>query len=242
VGGVAAYATLGWFDDPLLNTMLDQSDEALAGLIFHELAHGLVYVPGDSTFNESFATFVEQEGQRRWLAFRRDDAGLERLKVRERRREQVLDLLRGLRRDLADLYAAAGDPGEKRRAKAAALDRARAAYAELRAGWDGPPWYDGVFGPELNNASLAALDTYGELVPAFAALLARCDGDLEVFYERVRSLAALDGPARADALAALLPGTGTGLSARPAGDRGPWDRAVPPSPGPAGHSGTGNGG
>lgn len=242
VGGVAAYATLGWFDDPLLNTMLDQPDEWLAGLIFHELAHLLVYVPGDSTFNESFASFVEQEGQRRWLAFRRDEAGLAGLKVREQRRGQVLALLQALRRELATLYGSGAEPGVKRQAKAAALDRARAAYAGLRAGWAGPPWYDGWFGPGLNNASLAALSTYGELVPAFAELLARCDGELPAFYERVKSLAALDDAARADALAALLPAAAPGLSDRPAGDGAPWHQAVRPSPGPAGRAATASGG
>ena len=70
VGGVAAYSTLGHFNDPVLSTMLGWSDAQLAATLFHELAHQVVYVPGDSEFNESFATVVEEAGLERWLAAR----------------------------------------------------------------------------------------------------------------------------------------------------------------------------
>ena len=68
VAGVPAYSTLGWFSDPLLNTFIGGTEGQLAGLVFHELAHQVVFVGGDTTFNESFATAVEREGVRRWLA------------------------------------------------------------------------------------------------------------------------------------------------------------------------------
>jgi len=61
VSGVPAYSTLGWFADPLLNTFVGGTEGQLAGLLFHELAHQVVFVGGDTTFNESFATTVERE-------------------------------------------------------------------------------------------------------------------------------------------------------------------------------------
>ena len=67
VGGVAAYSTLGHFDDPILNTMMEWDDVELAAIIFHELTHQLLYVANDASFNEAFATTVEEEGVRRWL-------------------------------------------------------------------------------------------------------------------------------------------------------------------------------
>lgn len=70
VGGVPAYSTLGWFDDPLLSTFVYQPDVELARLIFHELSHQVAYAGGDTVFNESFATVVEEEGVRRWLRHR----------------------------------------------------------------------------------------------------------------------------------------------------------------------------
>ena len=50
VGGIRAYSTLGWFDDPVLNTFIGYSEIELARLIFHELAHQVVYVQDDSVF------------------------------------------------------------------------------------------------------------------------------------------------------------------------------------------------
>ena len=68
IGGVEAYSTLGWFDDPILSSMLRWDDDQVAATIFHELAHQQLYLPGDTAFNESYATFVEREGLRRDLA------------------------------------------------------------------------------------------------------------------------------------------------------------------------------
>jgi predicted aminopeptidase len=67
VAGIRAYSTLGWFSDPLLNTMLSKEMWQLAALIFHELTHQLLYVSDDSTFNESFASAVEEIGLQLWL-------------------------------------------------------------------------------------------------------------------------------------------------------------------------------
>ena len=65
VGGVAAYSTLGHFDDPILSSMVGWNDVELASIIFHELTHQLLYVPNDASFNEALATTVAEEGVRR---------------------------------------------------------------------------------------------------------------------------------------------------------------------------------
>jgi predicted aminopeptidase len=59
---VPAYSTLGWFNDPLLNTFIYAPDVELARLVFHELSHQIAYARDDTVFNESFATAVEREG------------------------------------------------------------------------------------------------------------------------------------------------------------------------------------
>jgi len=192
VGGVAAYSTLGWFADPVLNTMLDNSDAGLAGLLFHELAHQLVYLAGDTLFNEGFASLVEEEGTRRWLVSRNDAAGLCEFRLRYSRRMAALDILAGLKLELADVYSADMPIERRRQLRAAAFDRSRTLYAALRSGWTKPPWFDAWFDPGLNNARLAALSSYEDAVPAFRALLAREEGDLKRFYKAVEELA--NGP------------------------------------------------
>ena len=207
VGGVPAYSTLGWFADPLLNTMFHHDDAGVAGLLFHELAHQKVYVSGDTAFNEGFASFVEEEGTRRWLVSRNDADGLCRFEQRLARRAEVLGILGELRTGLAAIYASTVPVEQRREARAAAFERARAAYAALRAGWDRPPWFDSWFAPGLNNARLAALLTYEEQVPAFRALLALEGGNLERFYARVEALSHASADEREQLLRRLGPPT-----------------------------------
>jgi predicted aminopeptidase len=192
IAGVAAYSTLGWFADPVLNTMLDENDAGLAGLLFHELAHQRVYVPGDTLFNEGFATLVEEEGTRRWLASRGDEPGLCNLELRRSRRAAVLGIIGELRTVLAAVYASETPIEQRRQQRAAAFEQARGSYARLRASWTEPPWFDSWFEPGLNNARLAALSSYEDYVPAFRALLGREGGDLARFYVSVEALGELD--------------------------------------------------
>ena len=203
VGGVAAYSTLGWLADPVLNTMLDENDAGLAGLLFHELAHQRVYAPGDTLFNEGFATLVEEEGTRRWLASRSDESSLCNLELRQSRRAAVLGIIAELRTLLAVVYAAETPVELRRQRRAVAFEQARASYARLRAGWPEPPWFDSWFEPGLNNARLAALSSYEDYVPAFRMLLERDGGDLARFYASVEALGELDPEDRELALQEL---------------------------------------
>ena len=216
VGGVAAYSTLGWFADPVLNTMLGGDEASLAGLLFHELAHQRVYVAGDTLFNEGFATLVEEEGTRRWLLSRKDAAGLCRFEAQQSRRETVLAILGELRRVLTVVYAGEAPVGDLRLQRAAAFDQARASYARVRVGWREPPWFDSWFDAGLNNARLAALSSYEDYVPAFRALLMQDGSNLGRFYGSVAALGERAVEARAAALQTLGMQTAASVSALPA--------------------------
>ncbi len=221
VGGVAAYSTLGWFADPVLNTMLGDNVEELAGLLFHELAHQKFYVPGDTLFNEGFATLVEEEGTRRWLASRNESAALCAVDVRRWRRAAVLGIVAELRTRLAVVYGGEGPSNLRRQQRAALFDEARASYARLRTDWPQPPWFDSWFEPGLNNARLAALSAYEDYVPAFRLLLAREDGDLPRFYARARELGDLEPVARDQAMQDLLRESPAAVSGPPSSDSCP---------------------
>ena len=208
---VPAYSTLGWFPDPLLNTFIDWPDAELARMIFHELAHQIVYVNDDTIFNESFATAVEREGVRRWLAAEGNPQALAGWERTQAVRADFIALVRATRAELEAIYASDESDEVKRAAKARALDAARTRYATLkRDRWGGWGGYDRVFGAGLNNAQIAALGAYNELVPAFAALLAAQGGDLARFYAEVQRLAGLP---REERLAALERAGRTGVSA-----------------------------
>ena len=203
VAGVRAYSTLGWFDDPLSSAMVEQPAYSLAGLVFHELAHQRLYVPGDTEFNESFAVVVERAGVRRWIeAAGRSDL-TERYRIAAERRAAFLALARDARRDLEAVYASSRSDAQKRAAKAERIERLRARYAALRSGWRGGPSYDGWFERGVNNAALALVTVYDRWVPALEALLARSGGDLEAFYRACDALAKLPPAERRARLEAL---------------------------------------
>jgi len=204
VGGVAAYSTLGRFADPLLNTMMVFSDHQLAGLIFHELAHQLVYTKDDSKFNEGFASFVEKEGIYRWLLSRADQAGLCSYGLSSQRRRQTLELVMRTREQLDTLYEQDIADEQKRSTKQELLNALNHAYHDLRRSWADPPYFDHWFGESLNNARLAALATYDDYVPVFAALLRKEAGNLAAFYLRVEKLASLPGDQRDSEMLALF--------------------------------------
>jgi predicted aminopeptidase len=198
---VPAYSTLGWFDDPLLNTFIGASDAELARLLFHELAHQVVYVKGDTSFNESFATTVERAGVARWLAREGDVRAKANYQVREQRRAEFLALLRTSRERLEAVYSGPGDATAKRAAKQDTFAQLRRDFEELRrTRWDGWGGFDHFFAGELTNAHLAAVGVYTDLVPAFESLLAAEGNDLPRFYERVRAIATLPAAERARAL------------------------------------------
>lgn len=201
IGGVEAYSTLGWFDDPILNTMLVWSDERLVALIFHELAHQRLYVRDDSAFNESFATFVERQGLRQWRAAQ----GLPAAAPQGiRQREQLTGLVLASRARLERLYA--GDLPEQRMraAKRAEFERLRRDYRALRdRQWGGDGRYDAWIEAPLNNAKLLPFGLYDRWVPAFATLFRQAEGDWPAFYRRAAALGRLPDQARSEALAAL---------------------------------------
>jgi predicted aminopeptidase len=205
VGGVPAYSTLGYFDDPVLNTFLRFGDEEVARIIFHELAHQLVYAEGDSAFNESFATAVENEGMHRWLKMSGSPERLRDFEEQQERDAQFHRLVGATRDRLRAIYASSLAPDEKRRAKLAAIAEMKHAYAELKSSWGGYGDYDQWFNRPINNASLGSVTLYTQWVPAFQAMLEQQGGNLPRFYLQVAALAHLPKIERSAALSQLLP-------------------------------------
>lgn len=204
VGGASAYSTLGWFDDPILDTMLRGSDTRYVGTLFHELAHQVLYVKDDSNFNEAFATFVEQVGTRKWLERRGEATRIEQYDASLVRVTDFVQLLRGTRRALQDTFAQELDEQAMREEKAAVFDQMRADYEALKESWGGFAGYDNWFKRDLNNARLVAVSTYRRFVPAFYAMYLEAGEDLKKFYEVARVTAELPDDERSERLNAYL--------------------------------------
>lgn len=188
VGGVAAYSTLGHFADPVLNTMLKWSDAQLAATLFHELAHQVIYVAGDSEFNEAFATVVEEEGVRRWLEQRGKTSDLIRWREQRAREAEFSRLLLDTRERLRALYASKLPRDEMRHRKHQLFGELKFRYWQLKRKWNGYSGYDRFFDRALNNSHLVSIATYRECLPQLRRELAAVDKNLPRFYERLRKL------------------------------------------------------
>jgi predicted aminopeptidase len=202
VGGVSAYSTLGWFSDPRIATFINYPDAELARLIFHELAHQVTYVPGDSRFNESFASAVEEAGVELWLAHFGNPAMREGYARYSARRKDFLALLLKYRKELERTYASIVPDETKRIAKGRLFIALKEEYQVLKANWGGYAGYDRFFAEPLSNAHLASIATYNDYVPAFRAML-RGEKDFGAFYRKVNRLAKLGKTERQRALAML---------------------------------------
>jgi predicted aminopeptidase len=200
---VPAYSTLGWFDDPVLNTVLQWSEPQMAGLIFHELAHQQLYVKGDTVFNESFATAVQRAGVERWLKVHNNQAAIERYRDYWHQRQQVVDLIMKTRNELDGLYQREIPEDEMRQAKRVLLEGMQEQYRELRRTMSTDPGYDAWFAGELNNAKLGSIAAYHAYVEAFLALLAKHNGNYPAFYTEAARIGALSPDRREVVLAQI---------------------------------------
>jgi predicted aminopeptidase len=193
VSGASAYSTLGWFADPLLPSMMRYGDVAFVETLIHEIAHQRLYVNGDSEFNEAFASLVGEEGTRRWLQKNRPQA-LSDYEARLRAIEQFGQLVQETKDALQEVYAQPLSADMKQREKHRVLQQMAQNYTHIKAEqWGGTAWFDHWFQQPVNNARLAGFSTYRANIPALSKLLAMCDGDFALFYQRLDTAEKLNG-------------------------------------------------
>lgn len=187
VGGVPAYSTLGKFADPVLSTMMRYGDSELAAIIFHELAHQLLYVKNDSEFNEAFATTVEDAGLERWLAAQGHQDRMRDFVDENTKEHAFIELFAQSREQLKQVYASGISQPEMKERKAALFAELTAQAHALQL-QQADRYYESWLKEGLNNAHLASIATYYQCVPGFQRLLAEQGGDLVRFYAAAREL------------------------------------------------------
>ena len=202
--GVPAYSSLGWFEDPVMNTFLFWPEDQLAALIFHELSHKMVYIRGDTTFNESYATAVELEGLLRYLENQDRGDSFTGALARQRMEREFTRLVMSAAEELRELYAQTGmGTQELSQKKALVFAVLRERYELLRQTWPNPNAYRSFFDAGLNNARIASVGTYNRWVPAFRQILTENGGDFGRFHKQVLELSVLAKEEREQRLNAL---------------------------------------
>ncbi len=187
LGGVSAYSTLGWFDDPVLNTMLRWSDIRLATVMFHELAHQQLYIKNDTEFNEAYADAVAYIGVTKWLAQDPDKNLLKEYKQSQYQEKEFIDLIMRYKSILSDIYQSAENEATARKRKKESLQQMTNEYLQISQTWKNKP-YKKWFSTEINNAKLAAIVTYRRYFPAFIEIYEKLEKDLPRFYSFSKSL------------------------------------------------------
>jgi predicted aminopeptidase len=202
IGGVPAYSTLGWFADPILSSMMRWDDDDLVSTIFHELAHQLIYVKGDTAFNESYAVFVQNQGLKEWHRSRGEPEGDDHTQAMD---DGFTQLVLDLRDRLKKLYASGADNADMSSSKAREIADFRERYAIWRdKHWPGDHRYDAWVARPINNATLLPFGLYDQWVPSFAVLFKQAGGRWPDFYAKVRMLAKEPKDERENALRDLL--------------------------------------
>ena len=192
IGGAPAYSTLGWFDDPVLSTFINYSETELADLIFHELAHHHLFLPGDATFNESFATAVAEIGVARWLEAHHDAAKRDEYLAHRKRARQFNEMLFQSREELQKMYASDKTAVQKRKAKARIIVQLKSRIMELSQADPSNKRLANWSQRQINNALLGATAVYYRQVPAFIALFEKSNRDFTAFFAAVKNLTQLN--------------------------------------------------
>ena len=202
--GVQAYSTLNWFDDPVLNTFINSSDARLAGLLFHELAHQLIYIDDDTPFNEAFAMTVQIEGVRRWFQQQGKQDEWQRFLQQQKQGEIFQELLQTTHRQLKDLYQRDLSSEQMRAVKQRLISTTIDNFKRLRLSGQLDHRFDQWMARGLNNARLAGIATYRELIPDFQNILQQCHKQLDCFYTQVKKLGKLPKEERSAQLKSRL--------------------------------------
>jgi predicted aminopeptidase len=187
LGGVSAYSTLGWFDDPVLNTMIRWSDVRLATVMFHELAHQQLYIKNDTEFNEAYADAVAHIGVTRWLEQHSDKYLLNQYKQSQYQEREFIDLIMRYKSMLNKVYQSEELENTIRKQKNALLQQMKNDYLKISQTWENTP-YKKWFASDINNAKLAAIVTYRKYFPAFIDIYEKLDKNLHRFYSFSKSL------------------------------------------------------
>ena len=207
IGYVKAYSTLNWlnndwvpsyFSDPVLNTFIERSDINLIRTLIHEMAHQVLFVAGDTSFNESFAVFVEQEGLRQYLnqeleqAKKTSTERYQKYLQEQKDRELFRNMINGAFVQLQKVYESESSDETKRIQKSKIFATLKENYAAKKKEFRVLS-YDAWFARDLNNAHLLGVRRYQNNVSHFAQIFEQQHQEWTLFFDEVKKLA--DSPA-----------------------------------------------
>lgn len=200
VRGVPAYSTLGWFDDPILSSFLDHSEYGLSETVIHEMAHARLYFPGDTSFNESFASFVEEKGMELYLKEQAGDKeALDKYYQDKKDTRKYIQILKTWAQKLNDIYQSKMPDAQKLKEKMRVIRELKEAGTAGQLGLNNPDWKK-VFEREFNNAHFQSILRYNSGSEYFQKVFDEAEADFDRFYLALEPLKKMDSAERAKLL------------------------------------------
>ncbi|HEY9720480.1 MAG TPA: aminopeptidase [Oscillatoriaceae cyanobacterium] len=177
---VPAFSTLGWLPDPVYSPFLRYDDATLANIVIHETTHATLYLPGQASFNEGFATFVGNVGAQGFL---RQRDGADSPEYREAV-DAVADnalfttFIQEVSAELEALYDSHEPESEKLAERETIFAAAKARFARDYAPRMKTDQFRGFDKAPLNNAAMVSYRTYYNRLDRFEAAYVREGKDL----------------------------------------------------------------
>lgn len=185
--GVSAYSTLGWFDDPLLSSMLNYRDFDLVNTVIHETVHATVFFKGSANFNERLATFV---GNQATLEFYQKKEGIKSPTVDLIKKDVHDEMLfsKFISKEINELKKWYSDQSNR------SLEQRTKRFSQIVENFNNDillqlksERFKSFGSKPLNNARLLVYSTYNEDLADFESLYKYSDYDWKKFFDIVRS-------------------------------------------------------
>ena len=175
-----AYSTLGWFQDPLLNTMLQYGEFYLISTVIHESVHATLWIPGDVSFNENLASFIGYHGALSYVARRygRNSPQFHEAQAQQSDQKIFATFIREVHDQLKALYDSDAFSSNKYERKKLLINRLKTRYRqEITPRFTGKG-YRGFEQRTWNNAMIMAYQHYDQEQGLFEDLLQQQGGDV----------------------------------------------------------------
>lgn len=199
VRGVSAYSTLGWFNDPVLSSMLRYKDHDLVNTIIHESVHATLYFKSEADFNERLAAYVGNIGTERFYLAREGETSktLRQISLENEDEKLFSAFISGELDSLEKWYLArAGSKisEDERNARFKEIQNRFATNIKPKFRTDTEKNFDKV---QLNNASLLQYKLYMQNLADFDLLFTKLGRDFNKFIDYCRKLEDISNPEQA---------------------------------------------
>lgn len=196
VRGVSAYSTLGWFNDPLLSSMLNYKDHNLVNTIIHETVHATLYIKSNADFNERLASFVGNKGTELFYLEQEGEGSLTLQKIKDENQDDKLfsEYISPKIKEIKSWYESLDDKQRKLELKEEKLKALQKDFELTLLPKMKTNSYKGFASMKLNNARLLLFSTYVANMEVFERVYSHFNSDFSKFINYCKSLEASENP------------------------------------------------